>query len=124
MLTETHLRADDLSEIDRDALERAMQLARRDPLRAQQLDSKLADESWVEVAKFAASCVQGAVLHLKPWQSPPMRIDEHADADQPMRNFCDNDQPAIRLLRRMLAAGISRYEPDPLTALAAAKKRR
>jgi hypothetical protein len=31
---------------------------------------------------------------------------------------------AQHLLRKMLAAGVSRYEPDPLTALRRAKRRR
>jgi hypothetical protein len=34
----------DLDAVDRDALERAMQIAQRDPLRKEQLQSKLEDE--------------------------------------------------------------------------------
>ena len=47
----------DLDDADRDALERAMEIARHDPLRAEQLQSMLADEPWVDVASFASySC--------------------------------------------------------------------
>lgn len=40
---------DDLDPLDREALERAMKLASRDPGRRWQLNSKLQDESWFEV---------------------------------------------------------------------------
>src|SRR5262249_25615653 len=103
------------SEADRDALERAMQIARRDPSRAQQLDEKLQDESWDEVAAFAAYVCQNRALHLKPWQSPPSSVAED-DPDE-------DDEDAQMLLRRMLAAGVSRYDPDPLAALKQRKRR-
>ena len=55
---------DDLNAVDRDALERAMQIAQRDPLRAEQLQAKLGDEKWRDVAEFAAySCqIQFVIL--------------------------------------------------------------
>jgi hypothetical protein len=31
----------------------------------------LKDEPWIEVAQFASYSVQGDVLRLKPWESPP-----------------------------------------------------
>src|SRR5262245_60029022 len=101
--------ATDLDPIDRDALERAMQVARRDPGRGEQPDSKLKDEPWDEVAVFASYVCQTAALALKPWEQPPGVANE----DEP--NVRDKD--AQQLLRRMLAAGLSRYEPDPLAAL-------
>src|SRR5436853_7916108 len=94
---------------DREALEEAMRLLRLEPGRARQLEDKLADESWLAVAEFAASCVQSRTLHLKPWELPPADIYDD-----------DPDSPGKRLLARMLAAGISRYAPDPLAALEAA----
>jgi hypothetical protein len=98
-----------LDQVDRDALERAMQIAQRDPSRAQELQSKLKDEPWNEVAEFAAHVCQYRALHLKPWQSPPCIVDED-DPDE-------DDRDAQALLRQMLAAGVSRFEPDPLAAL-------
>ena len=101
---------DDLDAVDRDALTRAMQIAiRRDPGRAQQLQSKLQDEPWREVAEFAAYGCQMHALSLRPWRDPPCHADE--DETKP------RDKAAQRLLRKMLAAGVSRYEPDPLAAL-------
>ena len=109
------------SAVDRDALERAMQIAQRDPLRAEHLASKLEDEPWIEVAEFAAYCCQIESLSLKPWQSPPVHVDENAN--EPNNPARESDSAARRLLRQMLAAGVSRYDPDPLKALAGAKRR-
>jgi hypothetical protein len=94
---------------DREALEEAMRIARLDPGRAEQLDEKLKDETWIDVAEFAASCVQCRTLHLKPWELPPCDIYED-----------DPNTAGKRLLKRMLDAGISRYAPDPIAALEAA----
>lgn len=103
-----------LSKIDREALERALAkaLANADdePGRREQMEDKL-KEDWFEAATFAAYGCQCRALGLKPWQSPPMYgaaypgHDAHADA--------------AMLLRRLLDAGLSRYEPDPIGALAA-----
>jgi hypothetical protein len=50
-------------------------------------------------------------LHLKPWQSPPCHvIDEH----EPQVG----EEMGAKLLRKMLWAGISRWHPDPMSALA------
>lgn len=105
----------DVNAVDRDALERAMQIAQRDPLRAAQLQSKLKDEPWIEVAEFASYSCQIHALNLKPWESPPC----HADEDDPD----PQDKAAQYLLRQMLAAGVSRFDPDPLAALEHAKRK-
>lgn len=104
-----------MTETDKAALELAMEIARKEPGRAWQLDEKLKDESWFEVASFAAYCVQTTSLHLEPWQEPPCV----ADADDPR----ERDKDAQALLRRMLAAGVSRYDPDPLAALEKAEQK-
>ena len=54
-------------------------------------------------------------LSLKPWQSPPVHVDQNDPDEQ--------DKNAQRLLRRMLTVGISRFDPDPLAALQRANKR-
>ena len=101
-----------MTKVDRDALKRAMILAGRDIERAEQLAAMLRDEPWHDVAAFAAYTVQGDALRLRPWENPPCAIDE--DDDDP------RDAMGRKLLRRMLAAGLSRFEPDPLAALAEA----
>ena len=93
-----------------------------DPVRAEQsAASKLKDEPWVEVATFAAYSVQIDALALKPWQDPPANLDE--DADEPDNAARASNAAGRKLLRQMLAAGVSRYDPDPLAALAEAKRR-
>jgi hypothetical protein len=81
-----------------------MEIAMRDRKLARQLDEQLKDRPWLEVAEFASYCLQCDNLKLLPHQSPPC-------------GFIGNDLDAADLLRRMLAAGLSRYEPDPLAAL-------
>ncbi|MCA1415283.1 hypothetical protein I6F30_29750 [Bradyrhizobium sp. NBAIM20] len=115
----------DLSESDRDALKRALNAARSEsPARAKQIDAMLRDpsRSWDEIAKFAASCVQTSNLGLMPWQPPPCQIANidaalAASDDEPRRGR----NAAATLLQQMLDAGVSRFEPDPMTALAEAE---
>ena len=99
---------------DRAALKLALALARNEsPARAQQIDSMLEDQPWEGVAQFAASCCQSRSLNLDPWQEPPCWGDsERADPD------------AKKLMEQMLAAGVSKYHPDPMAALAEAKKKK
>ena len=93
-----------LTQIDRNALARSMEMARRDPKSAEQLDRMLKDRPWLKVAELAAYCCQRENLKLLPHQSPPcMTLGDDPDAEE--------------LLRRLLDAGLSRYEPDPLAAL-------
>src|SRR5262245_4360088 len=61
---------------------------------------------WEEVADFACYVCQCRALCLRPWQSPPSSVEED-DPDE-------HDKDAQKLLRKMLAAGVSRYDPDPL----------
>ena len=115
--------SEELSAVDRDALERAIQTRRasKSPAVREQVEQKLADEPWFDVATFAAYGCQCDALHLKPWQSPPVWItDLVADLNAGDDGVLGRYQGA-RLLRRMLDAGISRYEPDPLGALKQAK---
>jgi hypothetical protein len=113
----------ELSPADREALQRAMRLARRDSDVARQLDAKLAQESWENVAAFAAYSLQCDNLRLKPWQHPPVWIDDPADPSvgaHPGQDRTDGRDVAAELLRRLLAHGLIRFEPDPLDALAKA----
>jgi hypothetical protein len=106
------------AEIDRDAFERAIATAnerqhREDVLRdgASQIDRMLKDDPWIEVGHFCSYSCQMRSLRLKPWQYPPAWVDlndhdpEHADG--------------VALLRRLLDAGLSQFEPDPVSALQA-----
>ena len=112
-----------MNEIDRDALERALVACRAvSAARAKQLDSKLHDEPWEEVAQFASSCAQGRALDLMPWQSPPCRANLGA-LSEPFGDPRAAPESA-ELLRRLLDAGLSRFEPDPLGAIEEAEGKR
>jgi hypothetical protein len=111
-----------MNEIDRDALERALVACRAEgAARAKQIDSMLADRPWEGVAQFAAYSAQNRSLGLMPWQSPPCHA-RLSDLDKP---FDDprGERESAELLRRLLDAGLSRFEPDPLAAIAEAEQR-
>lgn len=95
---------------DKQALVDCMTIARRDPEYAAHLDDMLKNRSWTDVARSACWRCQREALRLKPWQIPPMYLD----VDELRREW---DAPGQQILRRMLAAGVSRYAPDPLQAL-------
>jgi hypothetical protein len=106
-----------LSAVDRDALKRAIEIAKGESAgRAAQINDKLKSESPLRVGEFAAYCCQHRVLQTRPWETAPCSVDE----DDPIPDGDDHRRTgrAIKLLRRLLAAGLSRYEPDPIEALA------
>jgi hypothetical protein len=62
---------------DRAALQLALKMMRRDPMRAKQLDDMLAaGRSWQEVAEFASYSMQFRTLRLKPWEVPPIDAED------------------------------------------------
>jgi len=98
-------------QLDREALRRAVEMMRAEGgANRLQIEQKLRDEPWQQAAAFAAYHCQRQTLNLKPWEDTPSHIDQ------------DSREPGARLLRRMLKAGVSRYEPDPLAALAEARR--
>jgi hypothetical protein len=80
-----------------------------EPDRRDQVVHMLKDEGRRASAVFCAYHRQCRALNLRPWEDPPCHIDL-VDVDEA-------DAAAALLLRRLLAAGLSRYEPDPLAAL-------
>jgi hypothetical protein len=112
-----------LSALDRRALERAIEIDReRSAACRAQIDDKLRSEPWLEVAQFAAHRCQEIALHLAPWECwPPAAVA--VDVDEPGFAHRGISQSAA-LLKRMLKAGLSRYEPDPLAAIEAVEARR
>jgi hypothetical protein len=94
---------------DDDALEMAIKIrsAKGDGER-EQMEWKIKNDGRRSAAEFASYCCQCDSLHLKPWEEPPCEVDEDATEDSPART----------LLGRMIAAGVSRFHPDPMAALA------
>jgi hypothetical protein len=106
----------DFGEVDRAALNRSIELtlAENDPGRVEQVKSMLAENGWWSTASFCASHRQSIALGLKPWQTPPCDADESDVANQ-------HEHAAAKLLRRMISHGVSRYDPDPITAIEATR---
>jgi hypothetical protein len=115
---------DDDIDIDEEALERAIVLAREEsPGRARQIDN-MVERDWWGAARFASYCSQCNSLHLPPWQSPPcwIGLGEIEGVIARGDDGASGRFQAAVLLRRLLQARLSRYEPDPLGALERAKR--
>jgi hypothetical protein len=106
-----------LSRVDKEALERAIVLARAsDPPHDQQIAGMLKTRPWIEVATFAAYGCQDDALRLKSWQPAPCWMGD----ERPIDDFAGAGKLAAwELRRRLIASGLSQFEPDPIAALAA-----
>jgi hypothetical protein len=106
--------------IDEEACRRAIEAIRESNAGAAvlQIEQMLADDPWEDVARFAAYSQQVDNLRLQPWEVPPAWV---ADIDRILAGDYGDDlhgwQKAARLARRLLDAGLSRYEPDVANAL-------
>jgi hypothetical protein len=96
-----------LSKLDHAALLECLMLGERHPAigRAQDGD----DAGWRERAEWSCWVLQVQNLHLRPWQVAPCDVD--------LASTDERDAAACALLRRMLAMGMSRYDPNPSQAL-------
>ena len=105
-----------LSAVDREALGRSIELARTEnEMRRQQIDRMLRMWPWMETARYAAYSCQDRALHLKPWQTPPCWLRDDDDVAAALATptpDLSGDRAAARLVTQLLAAGLSRYEPD------------
>jgi hypothetical protein len=109
--------ADSDDEADEAALVLALERTRRaEPETRAQVAEKLEEEGWRATAEFCASLQQSEALQLRPWQQPPCDVDPDSTAPRQVE--------AVKLLRRMLAAGVSRWHPDPLAAVAEVERKR
>jgi hypothetical protein len=114
-----------LTQTDRAALELALKLTRAEPNRAEQIEWKLKEDGWLATAMFASYHRQCDALNLCD-EIPPCDID---DPDVALKGpnegpWCWGAHEAARLVKRMMAHGISRFHPSPLEAIEAAKARR
>ena len=110
----------DLSDVDHAALVKAIETVRaKGGDRREQIEEKLRGQhgcTWLDTALFASYSAQCEALDLFPGTYPPCWIEGPGDV------AADPDNRAtFRLLQRMLAAGVSRFDPDPLAALTKAK---
>ena len=103
-----------MTDRDRDALKLALKLARTllDPAIAGAVDAMLKTSTWEEAGAYASFHLQTKSLRLRPWQTAP------CDADQDF----DPTPGARELAARMERAGLSKWCPDPMAALAEAER--
>jgi hypothetical protein len=99
---------------DREAMQRAIEVLRADP--DCQIEAMLRAQPEEPVGLFAVGVLQVRNLKLRPWEAPPA---DTADVQTP-RDVYGFRASEVSLLKRMLAAGVSRFAPNPLQALAAA----
>jgi hypothetical protein len=110
-----------ISDLDLDALRRALAWGVGFQQRNPQLKvfpepmPKEGSPAWLKLAEHLASNAQSHSLGLKPWQSPPLDVEVTG---------CANNDDEIALCQHMRDLGISRYEPDPPTAISEAIERR
>jgi|SRR5215831_18160582 len=119
-----------LSSVDRDpeALTRAIEIARNsgEPGLREQIDRLMERDGWGATAEFCVYCCQRELIRPRLWQPTPADIDP-AEIETIISRGNDGvngNFAAATLLKRMLRAGLSRYEPRPVEALAAAKEAR
>lgn len=112
-----------MTDLDRDAFKRAIAQMQAEPAgsHGRELIAALLakGQSFEETGETACYFCQTKALRLQSWQPPPMytaaRLDGHDDGSAGWK-------AAELLAYRLLAAGLSRYEPDPLRALEKADK--
>ena len=119
-MDQTDLMPSRLSKADGDALARSIKWAvwyqqREGHLRI--VPALLPDQGtqeWIGLGQRCASLAQTMTMKLQPWQAAP--ADVHDDGE-----VCDcyaRRPEEVAYLRRLAATGLSRFEPDPDTALA------
>jgi hypothetical protein len=116
-----------LSRVDKEACERAIEITRNSSDdRRKQIDELLAEEGWSAAADLAVYHCQRSLIAPRLWQPLPADIDP-AQVDAIIAKGDDHlggEFQAAKLLRRLLKAGLSRYEPRPIEALAKVKAQR
>jgi hypothetical protein len=109
------------SQIDHDALRRSLDryCGVNEERRTRIFDRLAAGEDWSRVARFCCFNVQSESLGLEIFQSPPC----YADGDALREPYGDPRaaRETVELAQRLVRAGLSKFEPDPFTALAIAE---
>ena len=115
-ITETMLT---ITDVDRDAMARAITAAcARSEERRNQIIGFLEARPRELVADFAAGCEQRRNLGLTPWEDPPTYIwPEDIEAIIARGPVDNREYTGACVLKKLLAAGLSQYEPNPTVAL-------
>jgi hypothetical protein len=110
-----------MKRVDRDAMRRAIEEVRSwGGVDAEQIEQKLRDEPWADVGRYACYACQDKHLQLKLWEVAPCWLRDDCDVEDALSQPHDYSgrREAGEIVKRLLAAGLSRYEPDSLGALA------
>jgi hypothetical protein len=105
--------------VDREALQRAIDMTLAESDWAVRIMEKLAEDGFEQTGEFCAFHQQIRHLRLQPWQDPPCLFTAN-DKPDPTRDAGCGEAEAIALCKLLRAVGLSRFEPDPLAALARA----
>jgi hypothetical protein len=81
-----------------------------------QIEQMLSERGFAEAGPFAAYSLQCSRLALKPWMAPPCHAHEEVERADYDDSY-GNRRVEVELLKRLLYAGLSRWEPDPIEAL-------
>jgi hypothetical protein len=87
------------------------------------IDDHVRNSGFFEAGRLASYHCQYRALQLKPWEFPPIWIDDISATLKEPPEFKDRHR-AAKLLQRLFAHGLSRYEPDPVAALERAEAER
>jgi hypothetical protein len=120
-MTQATIAEPQLTDNDRQALELAIEIGRT--LRPDLIDYHLAKKPWLEAAIGASHICQQTKLHLRPWECWPPCAVEVGETDTLGLEHRGISKSAA-LLARLLAAVLSRFEPDPVNALARSEAER
>jgi hypothetical protein len=116
-LTENEILAAEVDEKDREVMMLALrQCCDSDDKRARQIETMAASRPWQRVGAFGSFVCQCHALDLGPHEEAPCHVNDPADPGP-------GEQEAARLLRRMLQAGVSKWHPNPMAAIAEAKRK-
>jgi hypothetical protein len=116
----------DLDPVDAEAFTRAIKLYRgMSRENSEQVDFWQKRDGWLQAARYCAANCQKSLVRPKLWLQLPMYI-EPSDIETIIAQGPDRrgKYQAARMLRKMLRAGLSRYEPQPIEALKALAIRR
>ena len=103
------------------------EIGAENPASREQIERKLTEQGLEEAGQTAAYHCQDTALKLKPWMTPPCWLRTARDVKAALREALPDahgNRRAGELVERLLAAGLSRYEPDPVDALERAEQSR
>jgi hypothetical protein len=102
------------------AMRRAIATLQADPELRDSVETLLRDQGEQAAGVFASGYLQVRNLKLKAWECPPCDSTNFAT---PSNHYgCRPNE--VALLRKMLALGLSRYEPDPLKVIERVERER